>query len=82
MVDSGHRGLETQHSSEMACLTCTKAQVGSPAPHKLEIVMQAFHVLTLGRWRPEAQFTPQLYRELQLDYNSGLQPGLQEEYFK
>lgn len=36
--------------------------------------MQAFHILTLGRWRPEAQFTPQLYRELgtNLDYRRSI----------
>lgn len=36
--------------------------------------MQACHILTLRRWRPEAQFTPQLHKELEthLDYRSSI----------
>lgn len=36
--------------------------------------MQACHILTLGKWKPEAQFTPQLYRELEanLDYRRSI----------
>lgn len=36
--------------------------------------MQACHILTLGRWRPETQFAPQLYRELEtnLDYKKSI----------